>query len=128
MSITPKTQFEAREKLVNVGVLVVEIDGRQDEYVLTGVRTTVGRNKKADVRIADGAISNFHAVIYNRNYEYYIKDCKSSNSSVVNGQKVTTYELVDKQGEVFTYSFHFYTSLTSRYNMTLWIVIYRLGN
>jgi pSer/pThr/pTyr-binding forkhead associated (FHA) protein len=100
MSISEEIQFEGLEKLVSMGVLVVNIDEHHSEFDLSEIRTTVGRNKKAVVRIPDSAISNFHAVIYNRNYDYYIKDCKSSNSTIVNGQKVTTYELVDKQGEV----------------------------
>jgi pSer/pThr/pTyr-binding forkhead associated (FHA) protein len=95
-----KTHFEAREVYRNIGVLIVDLEGHKEEFLLTSPRITIGRNSKASIRINYKQISGFHAVIYNRNYEYYIKDCMSSNRTSVNQIKVTSYEVVDKNGNL----------------------------
>lgn len=64
-------------------------DEKTGEYIaITKMPFAVGRNKNADLTIEDNGINDIHALIVERDYEYYVVDKDSLNGVYVNGKQV----------------------------------------
>lgn len=75
--------------------------GMQEEYVLTGEQTTIGRHPSNDIVLALESISRFHARIDSRGDYYILQDLNSSNGCYVNGEKIT--QLAIHNGDQVTF-------------------------
>jgi pSer/pThr/pTyr-binding forkhead associated (FHA) protein/uncharacterized RDD family membrane protein YckC len=56
---------------------------------------SIGRDPSNDLVLPDAMVSRRHAVIECRGSQYYLRDCNSSNGSVVNGDKISERSLRD---------------------------------
>ena len=56
---------------------------------------SIGRDPSNDLVLPDAMVSRRHAVIECRGSQYYLRDCNSSNGSVVNGDRVSERNLRD---------------------------------
>ena len=56
---------------------------------------SIGRDPSNDLVLPDAMVSRRHAVIEYRGSQYYIRDCNSSNGSLVNGDRVSERTLRD---------------------------------
>ncbi len=56
---------------------------------------SIGRDPSNDLVLPDAMVSRRHAVIEYRGNQYYLRDCNSSNGSLVNGDRVTECRLHD---------------------------------
>jgi uncharacterized RDD family membrane protein YckC len=65
------------------------------EIPLSRTVLSIGRDPSNDVVLPDAMVSRRHAVIEYRNSQYLIRDCNSSNGSVVNGDRVAERTLHD---------------------------------
>jgi len=65
------------------------------ELALGRTLLSIGRDPSNDVVLPDAMVSRRHAVIECRGNQYYLRDCNSSNGSLVNGDRVTECGLRD---------------------------------
>jgi uncharacterized RDD family membrane protein YckC len=65
------------------------------EIPLARALLSIGRDPSNDVVLPDAMVSRRHAVIEYRGTQYFIRDCNSSNGSLVNGDKVGERGLKD---------------------------------
>src|SRR5260221_4782623 len=65
------------------------------ELNLAGNLLSIGRDPSNDLVLPDAMVSRRHAVIEHRGSQYYLRDCNSSNGSVVNGDRVSERSLRD---------------------------------
>jgi len=65
------------------------------EIPLARALLSIGRDPSNDVVLPDAMVSRRHAVIEHRGTQYFIRDCNSSNGSLVNGDKVSERGLRD---------------------------------
>jgi len=65
------------------------------EIPLARALLSIGRDPSNDVVLPDAMVSRRHAVIEYRGSQYVIRDCNSSNGSLVNGDKVSEKSLRD---------------------------------
>ena len=65
------------------------------ELVLNRSLISIGRDPSNDVVLPDAMVSRRHAVIEYRGSQYYVRDCNSSNGSLVNGDRVSERSLRD---------------------------------
>ena len=65
------------------------------EVFLARTVVSIGRDPSNDVVLPDAMVSRRHAVIEYRASQYYIRDCNSSNGSLVNGDRVSERSLRD---------------------------------
>ena len=65
------------------------------EIALPRTLLSIGRDPSNDVVLPDAMVSRRHAVIEYRGSQYYIRDCNSSNGSLVNGDRVSERSLRD---------------------------------
>jgi len=65
------------------------------EIALKGSLLSIGRDPSNDLVLPDAMVSRRHAVIEYRGSQYYLRDCNSSNGSVVNGDRVEERNLRD---------------------------------
>jgi uncharacterized RDD family membrane protein YckC len=56
---------------------------------------SIGRDPSNDLVLPDAMVSRRHAVIECRGNQYYLRDCNSSNGSVVNGDRISERSLRD---------------------------------
>ncbi len=56
---------------------------------------SIGRDPSNDLVLPDAMVSRRHAVIEFRGSQYFIRDCNSSNGSLVNGDRVSERNLRD---------------------------------
>jgi len=56
---------------------------------------SIGRDPGNDVVLPDAMVSRRHAVVEFRGSQYYIRDCNSSNGSLVNGDRISERSLRD---------------------------------
>lgn len=56
---------------------------------------SIGRDPSNDVVLPDAMVSRRHAVIEFRGSQYFVRDCNSSNGSLVNGDRVSERNLRD---------------------------------
>jgi uncharacterized RDD family membrane protein YckC len=65
------------------------------EIPLARALLSIGRDPSNDVVLPDAMVSRRHAVIEYRGTQYIIRDCNSSNGSLVNGDRVSERNLRD---------------------------------
>jgi uncharacterized RDD family membrane protein YckC len=65
------------------------------EIALPRTLLSIGRDPGNDLVLPDAMVSRRHAVIECRGTQYFIRDCNSSNGSLVNGDKVSERSLRD---------------------------------
>lgn len=65
------------------------------EVVLSRSLLSIGRDPSNDVVLPDAMVSRRHAVIEYRGSQYFLRDCNSSNGSLVNGDRVSERGLRD---------------------------------
>jgi uncharacterized RDD family membrane protein YckC len=65
------------------------------EIPLARALLSIGRDPSNDVVLPDAMVSRRHAVIECRGSQYFIRDCNSSNGSLVNGDRVSERSLRD---------------------------------
>jgi len=65
------------------------------EIRLARTLLSIGRDPSNDLVLPDAMVSRRHAVIECRGNQYYLRDCNSSNGSVVNGDKISERSLRD---------------------------------
>jgi pSer/pThr/pTyr-binding forkhead associated (FHA) protein/uncharacterized RDD family membrane protein YckC len=65
------------------------------EIPLPRTLLSIGRDPSNDVVLPDAMVSRRHAVIEYRGTQYFIRDCNSSNGSLVNGDRVSERSLRD---------------------------------
>jgi uncharacterized RDD family membrane protein YckC len=62
---------------------------------LTRTLVSIGRDPSNDLVLPDAMVSRRHAVIEYRGTQYFLRDCNSSNGSLVNGDRVSERGLRD---------------------------------
>jgi uncharacterized RDD family membrane protein YckC len=65
------------------------------EIALARTLVSIGRDPTNDVVLPDAMVSRRHAVIEYRGSQYFLRDCNSSNGSLVNGDRVSERNLRD---------------------------------
>jgi uncharacterized RDD family membrane protein YckC len=65
------------------------------EINLSRTLVSIGRDPSNDLVLPDAMVSRRHAVIEYRGSQYYLRDCNSSNGSLVNGDRVSERNLRD---------------------------------
>src|SRR5260370_15792832 len=65
------------------------------ETPLPRTHLSIGRDPSNDLVLPDAMVSRRHAVIEYRGNQFYLRDCNSSNGSVVNGDRVSERSLRD---------------------------------
>lgn len=65
------------------------------EILLPRSLLSIGRDPSNDVVLPDAMVSRRHAVIEFRGSQFYVRDCNSSNGSLVNGDRVSERNLRD---------------------------------
>jgi uncharacterized RDD family membrane protein YckC len=65
------------------------------EIHLSRTLVAIGRDPSNDLVLPDAMVSRRHAVIEYRGSQYYLRDCNSSNGSLVNGDRVSERNLRD---------------------------------
>jgi hypothetical protein len=65
------------------------------EIALGRTLLCIGRDPSNDLVLPDAMVSRRHAVIEYRGSQYYLRDCNSSNGSVINGDRVSERGLRD---------------------------------
>jgi uncharacterized RDD family membrane protein YckC len=65
------------------------------EIPLPRALLSIGRDPSNDLVLPDAMVSRRHAVIEYRGNQYYLRDCNSSNGSVVNGDRISERSLRD---------------------------------
>jgi len=65
------------------------------EIHLSRTLVSIGRDPSNDLVLPDAMVSRRHAVIAYRGSQYYLRDCNSSNGSLVNGDRVSERNLRD---------------------------------
>jgi uncharacterized RDD family membrane protein YckC len=76
-------------------IIVNPTSSSRREFALPRTLVSIGRDPSNDVVLPDAMVSRRHAVIEYRGSQYYIRDCNSSNGSLVNGDRVTERSLRD---------------------------------
>jgi pSer/pThr/pTyr-binding forkhead associated (FHA) protein len=56
---------------------------------------SIGRSQNADIKIMDIKVSRSHSRIEKRGGKFYIVDLGSRNGTYVNGERITTHELIN---------------------------------
>jgi len=74
-------------------LLVKEGPGRGDVFELSDKDVRIGRDAENNLRLADRAISRFHARITRRGGAWYVCDLDSHNGTLVNGERVRRRKL-----------------------------------
>ena len=65
------------------------------EVVLSRTLLAIGRDPSNDVVLPDAMVSRRHAVIEYRGSQYFLRDCNSSNGSLINGDRISERGLRD---------------------------------
>ncbi len=65
------------------------------EIALQSSPISIGRDPSNDLVLPDSMVSRRHAVIEQRGTQYFVRDCNSSNGSLLNGDRITESALKD---------------------------------
>jgi pSer/pThr/pTyr-binding forkhead associated (FHA) protein len=80
-----------------VAKLIISRDARHiDEVALGEGRMSIGRHPASDIVLAHQAVSGRHAAIINSNGTATLEDLGSSNGTFVNGQRIASAVLADR--------------------------------
>jgi pSer/pThr/pTyr-binding forkhead associated (FHA) protein len=73
---------------------IAEKDNRYIDVELPAGRTSIGRDSKNDIIIADTSVSKNHARLNFEN-SYFLTDLRSTNGTYINGEKILHTRLID---------------------------------
>ena len=59
------------------------------ELGLSRSLVSIGRDPSNDLVLPDAMVSRRHAVIEYRGSQYFLRDCNSSNGSLINGDRIS---------------------------------------
>ena len=76
----------------------------EDIYEIAVPVTTLGRDDTNNIALSIDLVSRVHAIIYERNGNYFIRDLGSLNGTRVNGQAITE-DMPLREGDVVTAGF-----------------------
>jgi uncharacterized RDD family membrane protein YckC len=76
-------------------IIVNPTSSSRREIPLPRSLLSIGRDPSNDLVLPDAMVSRRHAVIEFRSSQYYLRDCNSSNGSLVNGDRVSERSLRD---------------------------------
>src|SRR5258708_5187528 len=76
-------------------LIVNPTSSSRKEIPLPRTLLSIGRDPSNDLVLPDAMVSRRHAVIEYRGNQFYLRDCNSSNGSVVNGDRVSERSLRD---------------------------------
>jgi uncharacterized RDD family membrane protein YckC len=76
-------------------IIVNPTSSSRREIALPRTLLSIGRDPGNDLVLPDAMVSRRHAVIELRGSQYFIRDCNSSNGSLVNGDRVNERSLRD---------------------------------
>ena len=76
-------------------IIVNPTSSSRREIPLSRTLMSIGRDPSNDVVLPDAMVSRRHAVIEYRGSQYFVRDCNSSNGSLVNGDRVSERTLRD---------------------------------
>jgi pSer/pThr/pTyr-binding forkhead associated (FHA) protein/uncharacterized RDD family membrane protein YckC len=76
-------------------IIINPTSSSKREVPLARTIVSIGRDPSNDVILPDAMVSRRHAVIEYRGNQYFLRDCNSSNGSVVNGDRVSERGLRD---------------------------------
>jgi len=76
-------------------IIINPTSSAKREVPLARTIVSIGRDPSNDVILPDAMVSRRHAVIEYRGNQYFLRDCNSSNGSVVNGDRVSERGLRD---------------------------------
>ena len=79
----------------NGKLFVVEGPSAGSEFELSQAQTSLGRVKGADIVLPASSVSRKHAKITLEGTQYYIEDLGSSNGTYVNGQRITSRQMLN---------------------------------
>src|SRR6185369_12351889 len=65
------------------------------ELALSRSLVSIGRDPSNDLVLPDAMVSRRHAVVEYRGSQYFVRDCNSSNGSLVNGDRISERGLRD---------------------------------
>jgi uncharacterized RDD family membrane protein YckC len=68
---------------------------RREVSLSPGAALTIGRDPTNDLVLPDAMVSRRHAIIESRGGLFFLRDCRSANGSVVNGERVSERGLRD---------------------------------
>lgn len=69
--------------------------GTANEYPLEKARVVIGRDKSCDISIDDMLISKRHLLLWIENDEWYIRDLRSKNGTVLNNELIKEPYILD---------------------------------
>jgi pSer/pThr/pTyr-binding forkhead associated (FHA) protein len=77
--------------------LIYQTPGGEKKELRIGAKpVTVGRGTQVDLQVADDRVSRMHFGVSHKDGKYVLKDLRSTNGTLVNGQKTEgDYELKD---------------------------------
>src|SRR5688500_20340297 len=70
-------------------LIVKNSDFQTDKFVITRLRTTIGRSARSDICIPDAFASRLHAEVRQEGDAYWLQDLGSANGTRYNGNNVT---------------------------------------
>jgi len=76
----------------------------EDIYEITGPVITMGRDDTNDITFPIDLVSRVHAIIYERDGDYFVRDLGSLNGTSVNGERIGS-DIALKDGDVLTVGF-----------------------
>ncbi|PYQ49916.1 MAG: hypothetical protein DMF78_17035 [Acidobacteria bacterium] len=76
-------------------IIINPTSSSRREIALARSIVSIGRDPSNDVVLPDAMVSRRHAVIEYRGSQYFLRDCNSSNGSLVNGDRVSERNLRD---------------------------------
>jgi len=76
-------------------IIINPTSSSRREIALARTIVSIGRDPSNDVVLPDAMVSRRHAVIEYRGSQYFLRDCNSSNGSLVNGDRVSERNLRD---------------------------------
>jgi hypothetical protein len=79
------------------GALVIRSGGGRvgQSFPLAGERVTIGRSPDAQVFLDDVTVSRDHAVLVQRNGDWFLDDSGSLNGTYVNRRRIESHKLTD---------------------------------
>jgi hypothetical protein len=87
--VNPKaTPYLQDAKKVTVSRLILQREGGESSFPLTGDSYTLGRHRNNDIQVSDSKVSSFHARIDRSPEGFVLVDLSSRNGTFLNGKKI----------------------------------------
>lgn len=76
----------------------------EEEYILSGEKSFIGRSAENDICINDKTVSGRHCVLEKKENTFFIRDLQSSNGTYVNGKRLGEAEAELKNGYILSFA------------------------